>query len=289
MIRSARRRRTSPRACGICAIAALGVLTAAALPAIASSPDEFWAKREAAYREDPRGPFTAIAAHYLKPGESLTIFAREDSIGIEPIAQGESLHVALSASGAFDVKPAAPLDSLRLGAFLLSCDKQADDLGRVLVYDPALLASRFHGFPVFAHDSAWRLEARAEIAAGDPIAVGTTRGLEKSLVRAAVLSFERNGAPHRLTGFREPGESGALFVPFRDETSGGESYGVGRYLRVEWKEGDSRAVIDFNRATNPWCAYSPYYNCVLPPEENHLALEVRAGEMAPRDSSHAAH
>ena len=85
----------------------------------------------------------------------------------------------------------------------------------------------------------------------------------------------------RLFGFRSAADTtrGPLFVPFRDATSGGDSYGAGRYLRVV-PEGDD-TVVDFNRATNPWCAYSPYYNCVLPPAENVLDSAIRAGERTP--------
>jgi hypothetical protein len=120
------------------------------------------------------------------------------------------------------------------------------------------------------------------------VEVGTTRGLVKRLVRAAVLEFEVEGTLCRLTGFREPGEptDAALFVPYKDATSGSESYGVGRYLRVELRS-DGRATIDFDRSTNPWCAYSPFWNCVLPPEENTLPVAVRAGERAP--VGHGAH
>ncbi len=251
-------------------------------PTISAVPDDFWVKREASYREDLRGPFTAIRADYLKPGDSLTLYAAGDSVGNASFAGADSIALSLRPDGTFEAPGGASLDDLRLGRFLLSVDLQAPDLGRVLVYDPMLLESHFHGFPIFPHDAGWRVRAQAERGSGDSLVVGTTRGLEKALVRSAVLSFERDGAQCSLTGFREPGEAGALFVPFRDATSGGESYGVGRYLRVDWKEGDAEAIVDFNHATNPWCAYSAHYNCVLPPEENHLKIAVRAGEKAPQ-------
>ena len=67
-------------------------------------------------------------------------------------------------------------------------------------------------------------------------------------------------------------------VYFNDLTSGRESYRM-RYVPAE-PAGD-RWVLDFNRAYNPACAWSPFYNCPLPPAENHLAIAIRAGEMAP--------
>ena len=76
-----------------------------------------------------------------------------------------------------------------------------------------------------------------------------------------------------------PKDSLQLF--FRDRTSGETTYGLGRYLDLE-DSGDGRYVVDFNRAYNPACAFSPYYNCPVPPEENRLPVMITAGEMTPR-------
>jgi hypothetical protein len=70
-------------------------------------------------------------------------------------------------------------------------------------------------------------------------------------------------------------------VPFRDATTGKESYGAGRYLEVEVEQGgDGRfsATLDFNLAYSPWCAYNLAYSCTLPPVENTLSVAVQAGE-----------
>ena len=78
----------------------------------------------------------------------------------------------------------------------------------------------------------------------------------------------------------EPGVAAdALEVYFTDATSGRESYRM-RYLGVAASDGGY--VLDFNRAYNPACAYSPHYNCPIPPPENHLAVAIRAGEKLPR-------
>ena len=68
-----------------------------------------------------------------------------------------------------------------------------------------------------------------------------------------------------------------LFVPFRDATSGKESYGASRYIDMEVEHNDEYA-LDFNYAYNPYCAYSEAYVCPLPPPENWLTVEIRAGE-----------
>ncbi|MCI4350881.1 MAG: DUF1684 domain-containing protein [Thermoplasmata archaeon] len=70
----------------------------------------------------------------------------------------------------------------------------------------------------------------------------------------------------------------AAFVPFRDGTSGQETYGPGRYLTLDLNETDEYE-LDFNRAFNPYCAYTDAYECAFPPAENDLPVPVRAGEM----------
>lgn len=70
-----------------------------------------------------------------------------------------------------------------------------------------------------------------------------------------------------------------LFVPFGDKSSGFDSYGGGRYL--DFRMNDIKAdkiLIDFNKAYNPYCAYTTGYNCPLPPKENLLVVRIEAGE-----------
>jgi len=72
---------------------------------------------------------------------------------------------------------------------------------------------------------------------------------------------------------------GHAFVPFRDATSGKETYGAGRYLDPP-QVAPGRYLVDFNAAYNPFCAYNEAYSCPFPPPENWLRLPVRAGEKA---------
>ena len=69
-----------------------------------------------------------------------------------------------------------------------------------------------------------------------------------------------------------------LFVPFKDETSGKESYGGGRYIDCEIPESGNTMILDFNKAYNPYCAYNHKYSCVIPPEENRMPIRIEAGE-----------
>ena len=65
---------------------------------------------------------------------------------------------------------------------------------------------------------------------------------------------------------------------FADETSGDETYGAGRYMRV-WPDEDGVVFLDFNYAYNPPCSFSEFTTCIFPPKENHLPFKVLAGEM----------
>ena len=70
-----------------------------------------------------------------------------------------------------------------------------------------------------------------------------------------------------------------LFLPFMDLTNGVSSYGGGRFLDLKIPEGES-IIIDFKKAYNPYCAYNHRYSCPVPPDANHLNIEIPAGVKA---------
>ena len=112
--------------------------------------------------------------------------------------------------------------------------------------------------------------------------MGTSTGETRRQVRAAKLEFDTPSGPAVLFGYKDAGRArcDTIFGPFRDATSGKETYGAGRYLDLEEPHRDE-AVVDFNLAYNPYCAYSEAYSCPLPPAENWLKVEVTAGEKRP--------
>ena len=115
----------------------------------------------------------------------------------------------------------------------------------------------------------------------DDIDLVTSGGDAARYRSAGVVWFEVAGVLAAITLFRSG--RGELFVPFRDATSGTETYGAGRYLEARTL-GNARTLLDFNYAYNPYCAYSPEWRCPLPPVENHLTVPIRAGEMRYRDA-----
>jgi uncharacterized protein (DUF1684 family) len=74
------------------------------------------------------------------------------------------------------------------------------------------------------------------------------------------------------------GKPSELFIILRDATAGRSSYGAGRYLYAEI-DGDGNAILDFNKAYSPPCAFTPYATCSLPPVQNILRVAIEAGEL----------
>jgi uncharacterized protein (DUF1684 family) len=113
-----------------------------------------------------------------------------------------------------------------------------------------------------------------DVEAGD-VVMGTTAGDEQVYQRYGRVRFNVDGQPAELMLYASE-DSDELFLPFRDATSGHETYGAGRYLELH-AHGDE-VTVDFNYAYNPNCAYDPAWSCPLPPSENWLKVPIRAGE-----------
>ena len=96
------------------------------------------------------------------------------------------------------------------------------------------------------------------------------------------ISFEVNGKQLSLQVYQNQkllsveGYEDYLFIPFADETNGDETYGGGRYLDFRMHKTEE-VFIDFNKAYNPYCAYSDRYSCPKVPEANQLTIRIEAG------------
>ena len=104
----------------------------------------------------------------------------------------------------------------------------------------------------------------------------TNKGREKKYVKYGRFKFRWEGKEYVLQIFRPLG-GGELFLPFKDMTSGSETYLEGRYHYIEPMPRGG-VLIDFNRAYNPFCAYNEKYLCPIAPKENWLGIAIRAGE-----------
>jgi uncharacterized protein (DUF1684 family) len=140
----------------------------------------------------------------------------------------------------------------------------------------------FEGLSYFPANKSLVIRGKLEVEGIDTnarIVMQTTTGGEQVYRRAGIVRFDVDGEQAVVTLYASPG-SHELFLPFRDATSGRETYGAGRYLEVELPSLDGNVVIDFNYAYSPFCAYNPNWSCPVPPGENWLALPIRAGEMS---------
>ncbi len=104
----------------------------------------------------------------------------------------------------------------------------------------------------------------------------TSKGRKKKYVKHGQFKFRWEEKEYVLQIYRPLG-GGELFLPFKDKTSGTETYANGRYLFIEPVPG-GKVLIDFNRAYNPFCEYKEEYTCTFAPEENWLGIAIRAGE-----------
>ena len=144
--------------------------------------------------------------------------------------------------------------------------------------------SAFRGLAYFPVDPGYRVRVQlTKYARPEPIVLATSKGIPRHMVKYGFFEFEIAGVRQRLDAYaptQAPGHDhgpASLFVPFRDATSGTDSYGAARYLDIpEDPSGDH--VLDFNLAYNPYCAYSDDYVCPFPPRENWLTVPIRAGE-----------
>jgi uncharacterized protein (DUF1684 family) len=150
---------------------------------------------------------------------------------------------------------------------------------------PAAARRNFRGLAYWRHDPALRLSAALEPdPAAPPLEVPRSgEGQAMPYARIGWVSFEVDGAGCRLAVYWLNEYSGGIFIPFRDATSGRETYGGGRYLWDSAKGADLGSsgddlVLDFNYAYHPSCVYDPIWSCPLAPQENWLTLPIAAGE-----------
>ncbi len=138
----------------------------------------------------------------------------------------------------------------------------------------------------FRADETYRVQAEIELTRGEkPFDMPTYSGITKSFIKYAVAHFQLNGKKYELTIYKNltlirlPQYRDKLFLPFKDLSNGEETYGGGRYLDFRISDiSNNQLIIDFNKAYNPFCAYSDGYICPVPPIENHLAVKIYAGE-----------
>lgn len=143
----------------------------------------------------------------------------------------------------------------------------------------------FKALPFFKIDRTYKVLATLELTPKAPLFVIETSTDRKPLYQQyAIARFALNGIDYKLSIYQSqeskynPQYKDYLFLPFKDLTNGNETYDGGRYIDVFISDIiNNQIIIDFNKAYNPYCAYSYKYSCPVPPIENHLDVAIKAG------------
>jgi uncharacterized protein (DUF1684 family) len=271
----------------------------------ASAPAD-WIAWQAKRRESVAGTngwATLVGLHWLHPGRNpagagptndvvlprdraggfIGDFIRKDRKVRFEAAAGTAASVAGKAVQSLDLESDALLapTKLQIGTLTIIVIERGERIG-LRVRDPqAPTRVHFHELRYFPYTAKWRIEGRFEKApAGEKLLVQDVTGGTQEYVVPGWVVFPVNGSEHRLEVVEEPGEED-YFVIFRDQSAGKSTYPAGRFFYVAKPDAAGSVVVDFNRAYNPPCAFTPYATCPLPPRQNWLPFSVEAGELVP--------
>ena len=115
----------------------------------------------------------------------------------------------------------------------------------------------------------------------DTVSILGTKGETRPAILLGFLELKKDDKVHKVNVYKSFSRTGEPYysIWFTDKTTGDETYGVGRYLDFELNENsDFIYTIDFNRAYNPYCAYSAMFTCPIPRPEDYIDMAIEAGE-----------
>ena len=145
----------------------------------------------------------------------------------------------------------------------------------------------FHPLQYFEVDPAFVFKSKlTAYDTKDTVSIFGTKGDERKIVRFGNVEINYNGKKYPVNVYQGETKIGFTYysIWFTDKTTGGESYGVGRYLDFELNSNPNfEYTIDFNRAYSPYCAYSKDYSCAIPRKEDHIDIAITAGEKSFHD------
>jgi uncharacterized protein (DUF1684 family) len=165
---------------------------------------------------------------------------------------------------------------IRMGTFDFYVIERQNSLYLRVKDSESAVRKAFKGIERYPVDMKWRVAAHLE--PYDPphrLTIPNVLGFNEVVECRGALAFTWHGKTYRLEPMSEG--DGEMFIVFGDATSGHETYG-GRFVYVESPDENGNTYIDFNRAYNPPCVFTPYATCPLPHPENILPFPVTAGE-----------
>jgi uncharacterized protein (DUF1684 family) len=294
------RRRAAKAGFGFC-LAAAG-LVAAVEPAEHAAEIRRWRAQRVDELSRPDGWLALIGLHFLAPGVNAVGSAPENDVVLVagPARLG---NVIVNRSGEVEFT-AAPGTGVRIDgriaeAAVLSADElhptvvTAESVSFFVIDRGGRKALRvkdsasprrtaFRGLDYFPIDPSWRIVARwLPFVRSRMMPFANILGQTGPMLVPGKAAFAWQGRDFELLAIDE-GPHKPLFFVFADATSGRVTYAASRFLYVE-RPRDGTLVLDFNRAENPPCAFTPFSTCPLPPRENRLPFAVTAGEKTYRD------
>lgn len=263
-----------------------------------------WRAQRLERLQRPDGWLSLVGLHWITPGSTYIGTAKENgtrlSVGPEHIGMltlerdgSARLRIDERAELLVDGQPATgeiPLVSDAQGTPTVVAFNRGD-ASFVLIERSGRYALRvrnamartrtsFPGLDYFDINPAFRFQARFEAhEPGKTIDIVNMLGMVEPTANPGRVVFEKDGVSYSLEALDEG--TGELFFVFADRTSGHETYAASRFLYAAPAGPDGVVVLDFNRAYNPPCAFTPYSTCPMPPPENRLDLRVEAGEKKP--------
>lgn len=260
---------------------------------------ETWRAQRVERLKAPGGWLSLIGLHWLKEGKNTIGSASDNDIVLAkgPAKLGTVVLKDGKAAIELDAKSGATIDGKSAKSALLLDDANPKPttvaFGTASFYlidrngkkglrvkdTEAKTRKDFKGIDSYPIDASWRIDAKY-VAYDKPhtLDVPTVLGTVDKMTVPGKVSFVRDGKTFELLPVLETADAKELWYIFADRTSGKETYGAGRFLYSDLPGKDGKLVLDFNRAYNPPCAFTPHATCPLAPPENRLDLAVKAGE-----------
>ncbi len=268
-------------------------------PTYTTEIEATWAEREARLTADD-GWLTLTGLFWLEPGANIVGTAPDAAVRLPDGADVVgSLHLGPDGEVTLLPSPDAgltvndepaveqplkvdatgSLDILRSGRALFYLIVRGDRVGARVKDPEAPTREAFEGLDHFPVNPTLLITARLEpYPKPRDVSIPTVIGEPSMMLAPGLLHFEIDGQAVTLEPYISTPDDTNLFLVFRDGTSGNTTYGAGRFLGAELIEGSSEVVLDFNLATNPPCAFTPFATCPLPPPENTIFVAIEAGE-----------
>lgn len=243
-----------------------------------------WQAKRAERLKAPDGWLSLVGLQWLNPGDNTV-----EGVGKFTLTAQQVSYVPASGGAAQtlrdDTDPAGPT-VIQVGTKRINVIKRNEKIGLRIKDENSPARTHFLGLDYFPPNPKWRVVAKFEpYNPPHKVPITNVLGMTSDEISPGQLAFEVDGQTYKIQPILEQGESD-WFIIFKDATSGHETYAAARYVYAHPPGNDGTTVIDFNKAYNPPCTFTPFATCPLPPPQNRLPFRIEAGEKKYRGSAH---